>query len=156
MGSFLFSVISPNETPKLNFSKTSLSTRWRFKVASERPARSNFLPITTHFSSTPFPWEILIEGRWYWVIMPGNLRYLITSESRPGLMAMLFLWAPNFVLKPSPAISLYCAQTILWRTWDKYSHIHPSDSRGGGGREGARPWHQTGCIHSCLYQLAAL
>lgn len=88
--------------------------------------------LRTSFSSTSFPWEVLIEGRWYWMIVSGNLHYLITSENPQSLMTMLFLWTLNFFLKPSPALSLYCVQTILWRKWDKYSHICPSDSRGSG------------------------
>lgn len=35
----------------------------------------NFLPITMSFSSTPFPWEALLKGRWYRMIMSENLHY---------------------------------------------------------------------------------
>lgn len=55
--------------------KPALSARRRVKVLSKRPVRSNFLPITTSFSSTPTPWDTLIEGRWYQMIMSRNWHY---------------------------------------------------------------------------------
>ena len=138
--------------------KAALSAKQRFKVASKRPARSNFLPITTSFSSASFPWQELIEGRWCWRITSGNRNYLITSENPQGLMTMLFLWTPNSFWKPSAALSFHCIQTILWRKRDKYSHIHPSDSRGVVLCHGeVSQAHTADCQHSlCLCQLATL